>query len=245
MGVFLPVVASAVGGLGGVLAAAGLLAVPEARRRQLVPWLLAFATGTLLAAALVGLLPEALAQGRAEGVLLAVLAGVLGFFVLHKALIWRHCHDEDCSEHAASAPLILAGDSIHNFLDGAVIASAFAVSTPLGVATAVAVVAHEVPQEVGDFAILLHAGFSRRKALVWNAVTALASVLGAGLTVVAMELVRPALPWVMAVAAANFLYVSVGDLMPAMHERKRPRETLAQLGLMLAGVAVVLLLRGR
>ena len=155
------VVFSLLGSVGGMTGAAVLLLFPEATRRGLLPSLLSYATGTLLAAAFLGMIPEGLAQAPALHVSVTVLAGIVAFFLLEKVVLWRHCHVTDCEVHGHAGPLILVGDGLHNFVDGLVIAATFVTSIPLGVAASLAVLAHEVPQEVGDFAILLDSGYSR------------------------------------------------------------------------------------
>ena len=152
-------------------------------RVRLVPWLVSFAVGTLLGVALLDLLPESLESLKPTTAFGTLLVSILAFFTFEKFLIWRHCHHDHCDLHRSAAPLILIGDGFHNFIDGAVIAAATYISVPLGITTALAVAAHEIPQEVGDFAILLGAGYSRVKALwlnVLSGVSAVAGVLLAG-----------------------------------------------------------------
>ena len=163
---------SLLGGFGGLVVASSLLVVPTALRDRLVPWLVSYAVGALLGVALLELLPQALAALAPRSVLFTLLVGILSFFVLEKLAIWRHCHTHECDVHGSSAPLVLLGDAAHNFLDGAVIAAAAMTSIPLAISTAIAVFAHEIPHEVGDFAILLHAGYSRQRALLANAMAA-------------------------------------------------------------------------
>ena len=147
------------GSLGGLLAAALLLLLPGPIRSRLVPGLVSYAVGTLLGVALMALVPEALTHAPPVRVFGTLLAGILLFFVLEKLVLWRHCHADDCARHGASAPLVLVGGAVHNFVDGAVIGASLLISVPLGISTAVAVAAHEVPSEIGDFAVLLHAGY--------------------------------------------------------------------------------------
>jgi len=173
------VVFSALGSLGAITGAAALLFFPEGIRKVVVPCLISYATGTLLAAAFLGMIPDGLKQAPAVAVMATVLAGMVLFFALEKFVLWRHCHEGDCEVHGRAGPLILIGDAFHNFVDGAVIAAAFLTSIPLGIAAALAVSAHEVPQEVGDFAILLDNGYSRTKALVLNGLSAATTLPGA------------------------------------------------------------------
>ena len=154
---------SLLGGLGGLLVASGVLLINDSARARLVPWLVSYAVGALLGVSMLAILPSALEQLPATRVFGTLLLGILLFFLLEKLVLWRHCHTHDCEVHDGSVFPVLVGDAFHNFVDGAVIAAAVMTSVPLGVSTAVAVAAHEIPQEVGDFAILLHAGYSRRQ----------------------------------------------------------------------------------
>src|SRR4029077_2998423 len=144
-----------------------------------VPWLVSYAVGALLGVALLALLPEALAELPARAVFGTLLVGILIFFVLEKLVLLRHCHTDDCHVHGAAAPLVFVGDAFHNFLDGAIICTAVLTSVPLGINTAIAVAAHEIPQEVGDVAVLLAAGYTRGRALLLNIVTGASGILGA------------------------------------------------------------------
>lgn len=293
---------TAIGGVLSALAAGLFLALPGAVRQRAIPHLLSYATGALLAAALGGLLPEAIeamaavrGQAAPHRVGLLLLGGVLLFFTLEKLVLWRHCHDPshdpghdhgiafsaasalpegsllrtsvhehgpDCGHHhgahplrrageglplsgaraRAAAMLALAGDTLHNFLDGVVIAVAWLSDPAVGVATAVAVFAHEIPQEVGDLAVLLHGGFSRARALWLNTLSSAAAVVGGLLGTLFLVHSSSVLPDVMTVAAASLLYVAVADLIPGLHQRVDPRAAMAQLLLMAAGLATVLLL---
>jgi zinc and cadmium transporter len=230
---------------GGAFTAAGLLAAaPEATRRALVAHTLSYAVGTLLGAAFLGLLPHALETSAALPVFGTVLGGMVIFFVLEKLVIWRHCHDGECAVHGAAAPLVLLGDTLHNFADGVVIAAAFLAGTSLGIATAIAVIAHELPQELGDFAILIDSGYSRARALALNALSGLASLAGALLALGALEAIRAAIPYVLALSAASFLYLATADLIPGLHRRPGGAEGLSQVLLLLAGIGTVLIVEG-
>ena len=231
------------GSIGAIACAALLLVFPERIRTGLVPALIGYATGTLLAAAFIGMLPAALRQAPPEPVLLAVLAGMVMFFVLEKLVLWRHCHDADCEMHRRPAPLILFGDAFHNFVDGVVIAAAFLVSVPLGIATSVAVIAHEVPQEVGEFAILLDSGYSRVRALFLNTLSAAATLPGALLGYYWLDQARGAVPYMLAMSAASFIYVASADLSPQLHRHVAPAPAARQFMLLLAGIGTIALLK--
>ncbi len=170
---------SLLGSSGGLLVASSLLLFNDNVRKRLVPWLVSYAVGALLGVALLALLPEALETLASARVFATLLAGILVFFVLEKLVLLRHCHTDECHVHAATAPLVIFGDAFHNFIDGAIIAAAVMTSVPLGINTAVAVAAHEIPQEVGDVAILLAAGYSRRRALLLNLVSGASGIVGA------------------------------------------------------------------
>jgi zinc and cadmium transporter len=227
------------GSLGGALVASALLLVNDRLRVQLVPWLVSYAVGTLLGVALLVLLPEALENLPARAVLGSLLAGIMLFFLLEKLVLWRHCHTHDCEAHGTAAPMVIVGDAFHNFLDGVIIGTAVLTSIPLGISTALAVATHEIPQELGDMAILLHAGYSRRKAFVLNLVSGASAVLGALVAVFALEWVPQITQYVLSVAAAGFLYVAMADLIPDLHRGRIDATTLRQLALALAGIGTV------
>jgi zinc and cadmium transporter len=241
---------TAFGGLLSALAASIFLLLGAARRAALLPKLVSFATGTLLGAALLGLLPHALESvgpGGAHRVGLTILCGILLFFVLEKFVLWRHCHDDPCEMHspshevrdAASARMILAGDAFHNVLDGVLIAAAYLTDPKLGLVTALAVFAHEIPQEVGDLAILLHGGYTRGRALALNLLTSLTSIVGGVVAYFALATALQYLPYALALAAASFLYVAVADLIPVLHRRVDPTAGFEQLLFILLGVGLV------
>jgi zinc and cadmium transporter len=209
---------SILGSLGGVIVASSFLLLGEKIRVRLVPWLVSYAVGTLIGVALLALVPEALGALPARPAMLTMAAGILSFFLLEKAVIWRHCHDdEECHVHSTAASLVIVGDAFHTFVDGAVIAAAVLTSVPLGLTTALAVATHEIPQEVGDVAILLRAGYSRLRAFTLNVLAGVGGILGAAAMVLASKIVPQALPYVLAFAAGNFLYVAMSDLIPDLH----------------------------
>jgi zinc and cadmium transporter len=233
---------SLVGGLGGLLVASGVLLVNDSARARLVPWLVSYAVGALLGVSTLAILPSALEQLPATRVLGTLLIGILLFFLLEKLVLWRHCHTHDCEVHDGAVFPVLVGDAFHNFVDGAVIAAAVLTSVPLGISTALAVAAHEIPQEVGDVAILLHAGYSRRRALLLNVLSAAASGLGALAACVSFDLVPRLLPYFLALAAASFLYVAMADLIPGLHRGRTDAGSMRQILLIGAGIASMLVL---
>lgn len=253
MNLFLLIVLfSLLGGVLSVLAAAVFLRAGASTRERVMPHLVSFATGALLGAAFIGLLPhaaEALGRERIHHVTATVLAGLLVFFVLEKFVIWRHCHDEQCESHTtrgsprerarAAGTLILVGDAIHNFVDGVLIGAAFLTDPYLGVLTSIAVAAHEIPQELGDFAILLASGYTRARAFAWNMAASLTTVLGGLLAWAAFSHASAALPYLIAIAAASFIYIAVADLIPGMHERTAVRDSVHQILLIGLGIGVI------
>jgi zinc and cadmium transporter len=228
--------------LGGVIVASSFLLLGETIRTRLIPWLISYAVGTLVGVALIALVPEALAELPARPAMFTMVLGIIAFFLLEKAVIWRHCHeDEQCHVHSTAASLVIVGDAFHTFVDGAVIAAAVLTSVPLGLTTALAVAAHEIPQEVGDVAILLRAGYSRMRAFTLNVLAGAGGILGAAAMVVAGRELPQILPYVLAFAAGNFLYVAMADLIPDLH-RGGAGGGARQVLLIAAGVLTIALL---
>jgi zinc and cadmium transporter len=230
---------SLLGSCGGLLVASSLLLFGDDMRARLVPWLVSYAVGALLGVALLALLPDALKELDAKAVLGTLLAGILAFFVLEKLVLLRHCHTDDCHVHGATAPLVIMGDAFHNFLDGAIVCAAVLTSVPLGVNTAVAVAAHEIPQEVGDVAILLAAGYSRTGALILNVVSGIAGLAGALVTYLAVGVIPGLRPYVLAFSSASLLYIAMSDLIPDLHRGQIDRNGVRQVALIAAGIATV------
>lgn len=235
---------SVLGSAGGLLVASSVLVMGDRLRLSLVPWAISYAVGTLLGVALLGLLPQALASLPPASALGTLLAGVLTFFLLEKLVLWRHCHDEpECQLHGSSAAsLVIVGDAFHTFVDGAVIAAAVVTSLPLGLTTALAIATHEIPQEVGDVAILLRAGYSRQRALSLNLLSAVGGILGALVMVGASQVIPTVLPYVLAFSAGSFLYVAMADLIPDLHHGGLQGGPARQLLMILAGIGTIVLL---
>ncbi len=231
------------GSVGAIAGAATFLSLPKRTRERLVPFVLSYATGTLLGASLLGLLPRAIEQGGLVSSLSTLLAGLIAFFVLERLLIWRHCHQEGpCEIHGAPGQLILLGDALHNFIDGIVITAAFLSSVPLGIATGIAVFAHELPQELGDFAVLLDSEFSREQALKWNLISGSVTIPGALLAYIALEQAHGLIGPILALSAASFLYIGLADLIPGLHRRIGSEAGITQFLLLLAGVGTIIVL---
>ncbi len=244
------IVFTVLGGALSVLAAGAFLLLPESVRTRMLSPMVSFAIGALLGAAFLAILPHAFEVPGvdAHSVTLTVLCGILVFFLLEKMVIWRHCHTDDCevhvpdvdkARHAATGNLILIGDGIHNMVDGVLIAAAFLTDVHLGVVTSIAVIAHEIPQELGDFAVLLHSGFSRGKALLYNMLTSLTTVIGGVVAFYSLTLANRIVPYVLAVAASSFIYIAVADLIPGLHKRPEFSATVQQIVLIALGVTVI------
>lgn len=234
---------SMLGSVGGLLIASPLLFVRDEARMRLVPSLISYAVGTLLGVSLLAMVPEALRSTRPTIALATLLGGILAFFALEKLVLWRHCHTDDCVVHDSSAAsLVLVGGALHNFADGAIIGAAVMTSIPLGVSAALAVAAHQIPQEVGDFAILLHAGYSRGRALALNLLSGVPALAGAMAMYFAANPVPAMLPFVLAFAAGSFLYVAMSDLIPDLHRGVIRADPVRQILLIAAGIGTVLAL---
>ena len=258
------IIFTAIGGVLSVMAAAVFLLLSDEQRNKVLPHGISFAIGALLAVAFWGLIPQAFEEVKPEqfqSLSGTILAGVLGFFVLEKLLIWRHCHYGECEAYSeeidhghghshshgiakSSGSLIILGDSIHNFVDGVLITAAFLTDVHLGIVTSLAVAAHEIPQEVGDFAILLHSGYSQKKALFYNILSSLATVLGGVLAYFSLADLYDSLPYFLALAASSFIYIAVADLIPSLHKKTDMKTSLQQIALIAAGVLLICVLHG-
>jgi zinc and cadmium transporter len=236
---------------GGTLSA-GLAALALAVRAAWVPMLVSYAIGALLGAAFLEVIPHAFEQGEPHQAAAAILGGIFAFFVLEKLLLWRHCHTENCEvhdphdhgrnsthDHGRSGALIVVGDSVHNFVDGVLIAAAFLQSTELGIVTAVAIIAHEIPQEVGDFVILLHSGYTRARALAMNVLSSVATLAGGVLGYFALSFFEGIQTVLLGIVAASMIYVAVADLIPGLHRRPELRDTAVQALLIALGIGTI------
>lgn len=256
---------SLIGGLLSVLVASSFLLLSKNARRIAVPHLVSFAVGSLLGASFLGLIPHAMEHEFAidpHNIGLTLLLGLLTFFLLEKMVLWRHCHSGDCEGHLpeleqhqsghshahhghqdnknqAAGALILIGDTFHNFVDGVLIAAAFMTDTHLGIVTSLAIAAHEIPQEVGDFVILLHSGFSRKKALYYNMLSSLGTVAGALLAYFTLSDMQRFIPYILIIAASSFIYIAVADLIPGLHRKVKLSETIQQISLIALGTIFI------
>ncbi len=219
--------------------------------------LIGYAVGALLGAAFLEVLPHAIETAPSiHQVSAVVLGGILLFFVLEKFVLWRHCHVDSCevhdqhhdpSDHGRTGLMILVGDTFHNFVDGILIAAAFMSDIQLGIVTTIAIIAHEIPQEVGDFIILLHSGFSRFRALAFNLLSSVATLFGGLLAYFTLQMLQALVPPLLGLAAASMIYIAVADLIPGLHKRPELGATIEQvllIGLGIASIALVRLLVG-
>jgi zinc and cadmium transporter len=236
---------------GGTLSA-GLAAISLKVRASWVPMLVSFAIGALLGAAFLEVIPQAFQRGDPHEAAIAILGGIFAFFVMEKLLLWRHCHTENCEvhdphaashDHGRSGLLIVVGDTVHNFVDGLLIAAAFLQSTELGIIAAAAIIAHEIPQEVGDFLILLHSGYSRARALAMNLLSSAATVVGGVLGYFSLQLVAQWEATLLGIVAASMIYVAVADLIPGVHRQPELRDTASQALLIALGIAAIAAVR--
>jgi zinc and cadmium transporter len=243
----------------GTLLSIALAAIVAFRAKaRWISTLVSYAVGALLGAAFLDILPHLFENNshpaRTAGF---ILFGLLVFFMLEKLLLWRHHHhhsDEEEAEaeaemretghdHGRSGWMIIFGDAFHNFTDGVIIAGAFLADVKLGVVTSLAIIAHEIPQEIGDFVVLLHSGFSKRRALFWNLVSGMSAMVGGLLAYFALSHVTDLIPDILAFAAASMIYVAVADLIPGLHKTTAVRESLAQVAFIALGIASIWLIR--
>jgi len=239
--------------VGGSLVSLALAAAVAFRvQSRWISTLVSYAVGALLGVVFLDLLPHIFSETKNPARVAAfILFGILAFFVLEKLLLWRHHHHHEddghaqehdhvhSHDHGRSGWMIVIGDSFHNFTDGIIIASAFLADMRLGVVTSIAIIAHEIPQEIGDFLVLLHSGFGKQKALLMNGVSGLATVAGALLGYFALSLVSNWINEILAIAAASMIYVAVADLIPGLHKRTAIRETLVQVAFIALGIASI------
>ncbi|NOQ63485.1 MAG: ZIP family metal transporter [Methyloprofundus sp.] len=263
---FLIIIFTGIGGVLSVLAASVFLLLSDESQAKILPHGVSFATGALLAVAFWGLIPHAFEEVGHEQIQQlsgSIMLGLLIFFILEKLLIWRHCHSGSCEvhgeadehdhghghshahgSHKSAGTMIIIGDGIHNFVDGVLIAAAFLTDVKLGIVTSLAVAAHEIPQEVGDFAILLHSGYSKGKALLYNVLASLSTVVGGILAYYSLADLHDSLPYFLAMAASSFIYIAVADLIPTLHKKTDIKSSLKQIALIFAGAGLIISLHG-
>ena len=214
------------------------LSINRKRLDNSLDLLVSLSVGALLGGVFLHLIPELVEEGVFSDVSIFVLGGILLFFVLEKFVFWHHCHKSE-HEHLCFSYMNLVGDGLHNLLDGVLLAGAFLINVQVGFATAIAVLLHEIPQEIGDFGVLMKGGFSRKKALLANFATALTAFIGAIIALVFNAFVIGVVPIIVAIAAGGFIYIAGTDLIPELHKNPNAKESLLQLVFILIGVGAM------
>ena len=242
--------------LGGLLSVLFAAALTLNTRVSWVQMLISYAIGALLGAAFLNALPEALELSENPANMTAtVLFGILLFFILEKLVLWRHCHLEGCAAHdplhgsaattvnnhdnGRSGMMVMLGDTFHNFVDGILIAAAFMADVQLGIVTAIAIIAHEIPQEASDFLILLNSGYTRRQALLFNLLCSVATLIGGVLAYFMLQDMSHLIPSLLGLAAASMIYVAMSDLIPGLHKRPEINATVQQVALIMLGISSI------
>ncbi len=206
--------------------------------------LVGFSAGALIGGAFLHLIPEALEKNIGKSIFLYVIIGFSAFFVLERLIFWHHCHKhgEDCDVHIFTY-MNLVGDGLHNFIDGMIIAAAFSINTSVGIATTVAIIAHEILQEIGDFAVLLHGGFSKKKALFFNFLSAIFAVVGAIFGLILVNYVEDISSFLIAIAAGGFLYIGASDLVPELHKEPKIKKAISSFVFFILGIVFMYFLK--
>ncbi|MDO8339582.1 MAG: ZIP family metal transporter [Candidatus Burarchaeum sp.] len=218
------------------------LALKDRLLHSLLPLFVSFSAGTMLAAAFFDLIPESLAGASVRYTMEVLVLGIVMFFVIEKFLYWHHHHKHHHKGERGEMPftyLNLIGDGVHNFVDGTIIAASFLTNSAVGITTTMAIMAHEIPQEVGDFSLLIYGGFTKQKALLFNFISALAALAGALLTFYVSELVPGLVGFLVPLAAGNFIYMACVDLVPEMHKEVEPKKSAMQLVAFVLGLVVI------
>jgi zinc and cadmium transporter len=242
MGIVYVLVALFLGSLGSV-ALAGLMLLLKSEKLDRVSTLLMYlAGGTLLGAAFLGMIPKAVSMAEPGIIFTVILLGIIFFFMLEKMILWRSCRNKNCERHIhAAAPIILIGDAFHNAIDGVVIAASFLTSTELGIFVTLSVILHEIPQELGDFGILIKSGYSRSKAFWLNALSGATAIVFGVAAFYTLDTIRSMIPYALAFSASSFLYISLADLIPEMHRKTTLKDSLSQVLLILSGILIIYL----
>ena len=237
------IVALIAGSVGSVGLAGLLLLLKDSRLQDISTYLTYLAGGTLLGSAFLGMIPEAITMLDSQTIFKFILAGILFFFVLEKIILWRTCRNIDCERHIkAAAPMILVGDAFHNAIDGVVIAASFLTSTELGIFVSISIVFHEVPQELGDFGVLLKV-YSKRRALLYNMLSGSSAILAGIVAYYFMGTMKSLIPYALAFSASSFLYIALADLIPEMHQKTKLKESIIQILLIIVGVLIIYIVK--
>lgn len=237
------IVALIAGSVGSVGLAGLLLLLKDSRLQDISTYLTYLAGGTLLGSAFLGMIPEAITMLDSQTIFKFILAGILFFFVLEKIILWRTCRNIDCERHIkAAAPMILVGDAFHNAIDGVVIAASFLTSTELGIFVSISIVFHEVPQELGDFGVLLKV-YSKRRALLYNMLSGSSAIVAGIVAYYFMGTMKSLIPYALAFSASSFLYIALADLIPEMHQKTKLKESIIQILLIIVGVLIIYIVK--
>jgi zinc and cadmium transporter len=242
MDLLIIIIFSILGSVGVIIITSIFFLIKENTQKLLIPCLVSYATGTLLAAAFLGMIRQALTLSKPLLVLSFVLGGIIGFLLLEKLIIWRHCHNEECEVHGTAGPILLIGDAFHNFIDGIIITASFLISFEIGVAISISVIAHELPQEVGDYAILINADYSKKKAFSLNLLSSITTIPGAVISYFILEKISSIIPHILAISAASFIYIAISYLTPELHHKLGFGTNIRQIILILAGIVTILLI---
>ena len=237
------IVALIAGSVGSVGLAGLLLLLKDSRLQNISTYLTYLAGGTLLGSAFLGMIPEAITMLDSQTIFKFILAGILFFFVLEKIILWRTCRNIDCERHIkAAAPMILVGDAFHNAIDGVVIAASFLTSIELGIFVSISIVFHEVPQELGDFGVLLKV-YSKRRALLYNMLSGSSAIVAGIVAYYFMGTMKSLIPYALAFSASSFLYIALADLIPEMHQKTKLKESIIQILLIIVGVLIIYIVK--
>jgi zinc and cadmium transporter len=242
MGIVYVFIALFLGSVGSVALAGMMLLLKSDKLERVSTLLMYLAGGTLLGAAFLGMIPKAVSMAEPSTIFTVILLGILFFFLLEKMILWRSCRNKDCERHVhAAAPIILIGDAFHNAIDGVVIAASFLTSTELGIFVTLSVILHEIPQELGDFGILIKSGYSRSKAFWFNALSGATAIVFGVAAFYMLDTIRSMIPYVLAFSASSFLYIALADLIPEMHRKTTMKDSLSQILLIVTGILIIYL----
>ena len=230
------------GSIGSVALAGVMLTLNDQKLEKVSTLLMYLAGGTLLGSAFLGMIPKAVSMAEPKLIFTVILSGILLFFLLEKMILWRSCRNKDCERHVnTAAPIILIGDAFHNAIDGVVIAASFLTSTELGVFVTLSVILHEIPQELGDFGILIKSGYSRSKAFWFNALSGATAIVFGVASFYTLDTIRSMIPYTLAFSASSFLYIALADLIPEMHRKTTLKDSFSQVLLIVTGILIIYL----
>lgn len=241
---FILLLALFLGSIGSILLASVVFFLPKRKLEGLTNILMYFAGGSLLGAAFLGLIPELLEHNKSEHIFAYIPIGILIFFIIEKIVLWRICVNQNCERHVhAAAPMITIGDAFHNAIDGIAIAASFSISVNFGILTTLSVMMHEIPQELGDFGVLLRSGLSRKKALLYNVISGSSAIVFGVAAYFLMNKIQLIIPFLLSLSASSFIYISLADLIPEMHRKTRLKDSITQIIFVFLGMLMIMLLK--